>query len=417
MKVLRLIENKDKKRKIKMLIIKNTKELATCAGEIIPNATIVVDGEKIISVGKSSEISARKGDEIIDATEMIALPGFVDCHTHTIFGGSRATEYDAKLQGMSYSEVQKRGGGIHYTVGETRKANENELYESAKSRLEEMLRRGTTTVEIKSGYGLSTEGEIKILRAVKRLQRSEPQDIIATFLGAHTVPKEFAENREAYVELIIREMLPKIAEEKLAECADVFCDPLGFTTEETEKIFTEAKRLGFKLHIHGEQTAHFGGAKVAAKFGAVSLDHGDYLDDEDISLLKKSGTTVVLLPGVLMHCMDWGKTNLAETVVKLKTAGVPIAFATDYNPGSAPILSMKLVMDLGMRLFKMGVMECLRASTIIPAKVLDREKLLGSIEVGKQADILLVKAYSVADYLYQIGDRHFDYVIKKGCVR
>ncbi|MFA5830602.1 MAG: imidazolonepropionase [Candidatus Paceibacterota bacterium] len=397
-----------------MLIIKNIKELATCAGEIIPNATVAIDGEKIIAVGKSSEISARKGDEIIDATEMIALPGFVDCHTHAVFGGSRAKEYDAKLQGMSYAEVQKKGGGIHYTVQETRKASENELYASAKSRLEEMLRRGTTTVEIKSGYGLTTVDEIKILRVIRRLSESEPQDIVATFLGAHTVPKEFKNARETYVDLVANKMLPRIAKEKLAECADVFCDPLGFTPEETEKVFSKAESLGFKLHIHGEQTAHFGGAKVAAKFRAMSLDHGDYLDDDDISLLKKSGTTVVLLPGVLMHCMDWGKTKLADTVVKLKTAGIPIAFATDYNPGSAPVLSMKIIMDLGMRLFKMGVMECLQASTIIPAKVLDREKTLGSIEVGKQADILLIKAHSVADYLYQIGDRHFDFIIKKG---
>jgi imidazolonepropionase len=397
-----------------MLIIKNIKELATGFGEIIPNATIAIDGEKIISVGKTNEISAKEGDEVIDATGMIALPGFVDCHTHAVFGGSRAAEYDAKLRGMSYAEVQKRGGGIHYTVQETRKAGFGELYQTAKSRLHEMLLRGTTTVEIKSGYGLTVKDEMEILYVIRGLQENARQDIVATFLGAHTVPKEYAENRKAYVDLIVKEMLPKIAEEKLAECADVFCDPLGFSPEETEKIFTEAERLGFKLRIHGEQTAHYGGAKVAAKFRAMSLDHGDYLDDEDITLLQKSGTTVVLLPGVLMHCMDWGKTKLAETVVKLKTAGVPIAFATDYNPGSAPVLSMKLVMDLGMRLFKMGVMECLQASTIIPAKVLGREKLLGSIEAGKQADILLVSAHSAEDYLYQIGDRHFDFIIKKG---
>lgn len=200
---------------------------------------------------------------------------------------------------------------------------------------------------------------------------------------------------------------------------------------DTFKSYNSLKRLGkhhtvnhsksmvdkkTKNHIHGEQTEHFGGAKVAAKFNALSLDHGDYLDDEDISLLKNSGTSVVLLPGVLIHCMDWNKIDYPKLVQKLKTAGIPIAFATDYNPGSAPILSMKLVMDLGMRLFKMGMMECLLASTIIPAKVLAREKLLGSIEPSKQADILLVKAHSVADYLFQIGDRHFDYIIKKGQV-
>jgi len=402
--------------KILYMIIKNIKELATCAGNIVTDAAILIDDEKIVAVGKNSEMSSRKGDQIIDAFGMIALPGFVDCHTHAVFGGSRAAEYDAKLRGMSYAEVQKRGGGILYTVEQTRKASEDELYEGAKMRLREMLLCGTTTIEIKSGYGLSTVEEIKILRVVKRLELSEPQDIIATFLGAHTVPREFKNAREVYIDLVIHEMLPRVAKEKLAECADVFCDPLGFTPEETEKIFTEALRLGFKLHIHGEQTTHFGGAKVAAKFGAVSLDHGDYLDDDDISLLKNSGTTVVLLPGVLIHCMDWGKTKLAETVVKLKAAGVPIAFATDYNPGSAPILSMKLVMDLGMRLFKMGVMECLGASTIIPAKVLGREKSVGSIESGKQADILLIKAHSTEDYLYQIGDRRFDYIIKKGKV-
>jgi imidazolonepropionase len=405
-----------------MLIIENIKELATCAGNMITDATIVIDGEKIIAVGKTDDLKKRyylkkRGDKIIDATGMIALPGFVDCHTHAVFGGSRAAEYDAKLRGMSYSEVQKRGGGIHYTVAETRKAGVGELYLNAKSRLREMLLCGTTTVEIKSGYGLTLKDEYKILQVIRGLQTNEPQDIIATFLGAHTVPKEYAENRAAYVDLVANEMLPKIAEEKLAENADVFCDPLGFTPEETEKIFTAAKRLGLKLHIHGEQTAHFGGAKVAAKFHAVSLDHGDYLNDEDIALLQKSGTIVVLLPGVLMHGMDWGQTKFADTVVKLKAASVPIAFATDYNPGSAPLLSMKLVMDLGMRFFKMGVMECLQAATINAAKVLDREKIIGSIEAEKQADILLVSAHSVADYLYQIGDRHFDLIIKKGRIQ
>ncbi len=399
-----------------MLIIKNIRELATCCGEDISNADIVIDGDKIISVGKISEIKKKRGDKIIDATGMIALPGFIDCHTHTVFGGSRALEYDAKLRGMSYSEVQKLGGGIHYTVSETRKTSEDALYAGAKKRLAEMLRLGTTTLEIKSGYGLTTSDEIKILRVIRRLQKSEQQDIIATFLGAHTVPREFKCAREIYVNLLVREMLPEIAKENLAECADVFCDPLGFTVEETDRIFTEAKRLGFKLHIHGEQTAHFGGAKMAAKFHAISLDHGDFLDDADISLLKRSGTTVVLLPGVLMNSMEWG-TSLTETVLKLKIAGVPIAFATDYNPGSAPLLSMKLVMDLGMRLFKMGGKECLLSSTIQAAKVLCREKMVGSIEAGKQADILLLSADSVADYLYQIGDCHFDFIIKKGRIQ
>ncbi|MCK9351744.1 MAG: imidazolonepropionase [Candidatus Paceibacterota bacterium] len=405
-----------------MLIIKNIKELATCAGDMITDAMIVVVGEKIIAVGKTDRLKEHyhqinREDKIINASGMIAIPGFVDCHTHAVFAGSRANEYSAKIRGKSYSDVQKMGGGIRSTVIETRNASEDELYASARSRLREMLRCGTTTVEIKSGYGLNVKDELKILRVIKRLQKSGPQDIIATFLGAHTIPKEYAQDREGYVDLIIRKMLPVIAEEKLAENADVFCDPLGFTPEETEKIFTEARRYGLKLHIHGEQTAHFGGAKVAAKFGAVSLDHGDYLDDDDISQLKRSGTTVVLLPGVLMHCMDWGKTKLADTVAKLKAAGILIAFATDYNPGSAPLLSMKLVMDLGMRLFKMNSKECLRAATINAAQALDMSKMIGSIEAGKQADILLVSAHSVEDYLYQIGDRHFDLIIKRGRIQ
>jgi len=399
-----------------MLIIKNIKELATC-GRLgtLKNANIIISKGNIFGITTNPYFTkycpAGKPVEYIDATGMIALPGFVDCHTHTVFGGSRAAEYDAKLEGLSYSEVQKRGGGIHYTVEQTRQASEDELYKRAEAQLKEMLLYGTTTVEIKSGYGLNKEDELKILRVIARLRKTSAQNIIATFLGAHTVPKEFANDRGAYVDLVtkmIREYLYYAAD------VDVFCDPLGFTVEESEDILRTATILGYKIHVHGEQTSHFGGAKLAAKYKALSLDHGDYLNDDDIALLAKAGTIVVLLPGVLLHCMEWNKVNYPELVQKLKAAGVPIAFATDYNPGSSPVLSMKVVMDLGMRFFKMSTEECLTASTLTAAKVLCLEHLVGSIEAGKQADLLLVKAHSVEDYLYQIGDRRFDYIIKKG---
>lgn len=416
-----------------MLRILHIRELATCkraknesgrqlslqnnAG-LITDAAIIIDKGFIVAVGKTTAIEKRfpkkKSDREIDATGKIAIPGFVDCHTHSVFAGSRADEYRSKQLGESYSALHKKGGGIYSTVRATRAASEDELYFSAQKTLREMLSKGTTTVEIKSGYGLTLDDELKILRVIKRLKKTERQDIVSTFLGAHTVPTEYTERRSEYVQLIIETVLPRVAQEALAEYVDVFCDPLGFTAKETATIFTVAKTLGFKVRIHGEQTAHGGGAAVGVKFDTASVDHCDHLSDADIKLMRNAGTTAVLLPGVLLHTMTKDKSKLPAIVNKLRTSGVPIALATDYNPGSSPLISMKLVMDLGMRYFHLSDEACLVSATREPARALGRESLLGSIESGKQADLLLIDAPSVADYLHHIGDHTIEIILKRG---
>jgi len=419
-----------------MLIIKNIHELATCRSPgnksavgkdfldcgIVKNAAVIIDGENILDVGGTKKILLKykpsKKDTVIDASGKIGIPGFVDCHTHAVFAGSRAEEYQLKLKGESYEALHKKKGGIHLTVSATRKASENDLFLQAKKVLHEMLVRGTTTVEIKSGYGLNMKDELKILRVIKRLRKSVSQDIVSTFLGAHTVPLEYKNKRSLYIKKIIEEMMPRVKKENLAEYCDIFCDPLGFSPEETRSIFNKARALGFKLRIHAEQTSHFGGARIGAEYNVASVDHCDFLSSNDIKMLKKSGASAVFLPGVFFHLMEFGKQRrLQEIVKRVKNSKVPLVLATDYNPGSSPILSMKIIMDLALRFFKLDYLESLNAATINAAKALGRSDTLGSIEKGKQADILIIDSPTVKDYLHAPGDRRIDYVVKKGNIK
>jgi imidazolonepropionase len=401
-----------------MLIIKNIKEVFLGKEGIVKDAAIVVEGEKIIAAGDQKEILKKlkpgKKDTVLDAKGKIALPGFVDCHTHLVYGGSRADEFEVKLKGQSYAELHNKKGGIYLTVEETRKASEKELFLNAKKLLDEMFLRGTTTVEIKSGYGLDFENEIKMLRVIQKLKKTAKQDIVATFLGAHTVPSEFQGDRMGYVREITEKMLPYIKQNGLAEFVDVFCDPLGFTIEETKEIFSAAQKMGFKLRVHAEQTTRCGGAQLAAQFGAVSCEHCDFLSDEDVKKLKESKTIPVFLPGVLFHLAEWDKLpHFAEMIAKIRRERMTFAIATDYNPGSSPMFSMKLMMDMALRFYKMDYFDCVRAATFGGAAALGRADI-GSIEEGKQADILLIDAPSIKDYLHQAGDRKIGSIIKRG---
>jgi len=418
-----------------MLIIKNASELVTCraaAGapargadfsnsSIIKNGAVVIDGETIVAIGKNSAVLARRRlsarDRVIDVSGKIVIPGFIDCHTHTVFGGSRANEYRLKLKGLSYQDLHKRKGGIHLTVEATRRASAEELFSRAKKTLDEMFARGTTTVEIKSGYGLNFKDEVKILRVIRRLRTCARQDIVATFLGAHTMPLEFKEDRGRYVREITEKMLPYIQKEQLADYCDVFCDPLGFTPKETSEIFKTAKNLGLGLRVHGEQTAHYGGAGIGIAYGVSSVDHCDFVSGSDIKLMGKKRISAVLLPGTLLHLMEWPKLALlSKSVPEMKKAGVPIVLATDYNPGSSPLISMKTVMDLALRFARLDYGECLIASTINAARALDRANRVGSLEKGKQADLLIIDAPTLGDYLHAFGDRHIEHIVKKGKV-
>lgn len=416
-----------------MLIIKNAAEIITASAykrkplagnffsecKIIKNGTVLASNGKIKALGKSKDIlrnfSPDKKDKIIDASGKIVLPGFIDCHTHAVFAGSRAGEYQLKLAGAHYAEIHKKGGGIFSTVRVTRRTSEEDLAAEGLKYADRMFSLGTTTLEMKSGYGLDFKNEMKILRAIQKIRNSAKNTVISTFLGAHTIPAEFKARREAYVGEVIKKMIPYVVKNKLAEFCDVFCDPLGFTPEEAGRIFRAAASFGLKLRIHAEQTAHYGGAKVAAKFKALSAEHCDFMDDADILQLKKSGTIAVLLPGVLFHLMEWEKIRRFRMLVdKLRKAEVPIALATDFNPGSSPVLSLKIIMDLALRFFGLNYAECINAVTVNAALALGIAGGVGSLEPGKYADLLIVDRPSLKEYLHQPGDFPLANIIKKG---
>lgn len=416
-----------------MLIIKNANEIVVCpslkgrpkigrdfsdCGVVLGGAIVIFEG-KIQAVGKTKNILSRfkptKKDQVIDASQKIVLPGFVDCHTHAVFAGSRAEEYRTKLAGASYAKIHKKGGGIFSTVKSTRNASEDDLAQNGLNAVERMFALGTTTLEIKSGYGLDFKNEIKILRAIHKIKKAASGAVIPTFLGAHTIPPEFKEKRDEYVAEIIEKMIPYAAENKLAEFCDVFCDPLGFTPKEAKRILRAAKDVGLKIRVHAEQTAHGGGAKIAADIKAVSVEHCDFMNDGDIRILKNSGTMAVLLPGVLFHLMEWGKIRrMKKLIEKLRENKVPMALASDFNPGSSPIYSLKIIADLALRFFGLSYVECLNAITINAAFALNLGKKTGSLEPGKDADILIVDAPSLNDYMHCPGDPPISCIVKKG---
>lgn len=415
-----------------MLIFANANEIATCrsngglprAGKhfgdcgIVREGAIAVDGSAIAAVGPSRKILRKFKSgacRVINMPGKIIVPGFVDCHTHAVFAGSRAEEYRLKLAGKSYAALHRARGGIHLTVAATRRATEQELTALARGVLRRMLRGGTTTVEIKSGYGLTARDELKILRVIQSVRKRAAQDVVATFLGAHTIPREYEKNRLAYVALLTEKLLPQIARKHLAEFCDVFCDPLGFTPRETSEILSSARANGLALKLHAEQTARYGGMRIAARFGATSADHCDFASDADIRLLKRAGSIAVLLPGVFFHLREWGKKPWMRNLAgRMKEAGLPIAIATDYNPGSSPVSSMKTVMDFAIRYFGLSYEEALNAATINAAHALGLGSRVGSLEKGKRADFLVVDAPTVADFLHEAGDGRIRQVIKRG---
>ncbi|MDP2907930.1 MAG: imidazolonepropionase [Nanoarchaeota archaeon] len=341
----------------------------------------------------------------------------MDCHTHLVYAGSRHFEYEAKTAGETYSNVHKTGG-ILYTVEQTRKASMEELVEKGLKDLDIMLQHGTTTVEIKSGYGLDEKNELKILQVIKKLQKHHPVTIIPTFL-AHTIPKEYQEKRKEYVELV-QKMIPKVT--GLAEYCDVFCDKLGFTYKESKKVLEESKKHGMKLKIHAEQTSHNKGSKLAAELKAVSADHLDYITENEMDMLREADVTAVLLPGVTYHLTEMipGHKNMKKFLPKkvrmMIEKGVRVAIATDYNPGSCRTQSMKAVMEAAARLYRMNYKEIINATTINAAYALNLEKEIGSIKVGKKADIVMHDCEEHGILIDNFGINLVDTVIKDGKV-
>jgi imidazolonepropionase len=384
-------------------------------GIVKDGAVLVADG-RIAAVGTRMDVEARseaKKAEKVDVGGRVALPGFVDSHTHLIHAASRAEEYELKIQGASYEEIARRGGGILNSVKKLRAATSEALKQRARVALEEFASYGTTTIEAKSGYGLDTASELKILALHKELGEEQPLDIVSTFLGAHVVPAEFRgkpDGAERYISVVLGKMLPEVTKEGLAEFCDVFCDRGAFTREQSKWILKEGKRHGLVPRIHAEQLSRTGAAQLAVELGAASCDHLERVNASDIRALAKSRTVATLLPGCDFHL---GYKNYAPAR-KLIEAGAIVALATDYNPGTSPTVSMPMILSLACSQLRMTPAEAIAAATINGAYALQREKIVGSIEVGKQADLVVFEVEDYREIPYYFGENRCWMAVKSG---
>jgi imidazolonepropionase len=376
---------------------------------LIENHSVVVENGLIKDIIPNYTANNFYADEKIELSGNIILPGLIDCHTHTAFTGSRANEFKEKIEGVHYEEIAKRGGGILTTVNAVRNTSLTDLVEIIKPKVQEFIAQGVTTLEIKSGYGLDFENEIKLLHAIKILNEIFPIDIVSTFLGAHTFPTEFKDNHSGYVDLICDKMIPHIAKNNLAEFCDGFCESTAFTSEEIDKIFSAASIAGLKLKLHTEQFNNVGGLDVALKHNATSVDHLEVLREEDYNKFNDSKTVAVLLPGVSLF-LDYQFAPAR----KLIENNAIVALATDYNPGSSHILNLQLIMSLASIKMKMKVEEVINAVTINAAKALNREKITGSIEIGKQADFAVFNVNDYSEIIYNVGRNLLSHTIKDG---
>ncbi|MCA3574206.1 MAG: imidazolonepropionase [Aestuariivirga sp.] len=375
-------------------------------GLIADAAVLIADG-RIAWVGPRA--GAPGGHEAVDCGGRLLTPGLIDCHTHLVYGGSRAHEFEQRLTGVSYAEIAKAGGGIASTVRATRAAAEADLAASALKRLDSLLAEGVTTIEIKSGYGLDRETEISMLRVARELAQWRPVDVVTSYLGAHALPPEFKENREAYLALVCTEVLPAVAEQGLADAVDAFCEGIAFSVAETRRVFEAAKALGLPVKLHAEQLSNLGGTKLAAEFGALSVDHVEYLDQEGVDAIAASGTVAVLLPGAFYYL----KEKQAPPVAALRKAGVPIAIASDLNPGSSPVHSLLVTMNMACVLFGLTPEEALSGVTRNAARALGLEDR-GMIAAGQKADLALWDAERPGDLAYPLGFNPLVAVIRNG---
>jgi len=379
---------------------------------IIENAFLLLEDGKIKDFGEqTSNIKLQTSNvQTIDATGKFVLPSFVDSHTHLVFAASREEEFVMRIKGKSYEEIAAAGGGILNSAKKLQAMSEDELFENALLRLNEMMSFGTGAVEIKSGYGLTVKDELKMLRVIKRLKKVSPITIKATFLGAHAIPPEYKQNRNGYIDLIIDEMLPQIAEEKLADYCDVFCDQGFFSVDETDKILNAASKFGLKAKIHGNELGQTGGVQVAVKNNALSVDHLEFAGDEEIDSLKNSETMPVALP----NCSFFLGLPYAPAR-KMIDAGLPVCLATDYNPGSSPNPRMGFIVSLACTQMKLTPEEAINATTINGAFALELSKTHGSIAKGKVANVFITKQIPSLAYLpYSFGVDMVEQVIVGG---
>lgn len=407
---------------IKQLVQAETKSVKWRAGRdmqtlpVIENAFLLTEGDKIKDFGPMEELTEAKLSRIkenieeIDATGRMVFPSFCDSHTHIVYAGSREVEYIDKIKGLSYEEIAKRGGGILNSAQRLHETSEEELFEQAWGRLEEMASLGTGAVEIKSGYGLSTEDELKMLRVIRRLREESPLTIKANFLGAHAVPLQYKQNPDEYVDLIINEMIPMVAAEELADYIDVFCDKGFFTCEQTERMLMQGIKYGLRPKIHANEMALSGGIQVGVKYNALSVDHVEYTGDDEIAALLGSETMPTILPGAAfflgMPCAP---------ARKMMEAGLPVALASDFNPGSCPSGNMQLVVAMGSIMYKMLPEEVINATTINTAYAMGVQEQLGTITKGKTANFFITKPMNTIYFMnYAFGSNKVEQYFLNG---
>ena len=407
---------------MKKVLVSNIGMLATPKGnaarcgeeqgkiEILKNAWVLIEDGVIAAVGTGSPEGAD-GAEVIDAGGKLVTPGLVDAHTHLIFGGWRQNELGLKLHGATYLEIQNAGGGIQSTTNATRSASKEELRAKAEKALDEMMGFGTTTVEAKSGYGLATEHELKALQVIRELDDRHPMDLVATFMGAHLVPAEYKNDREAYVRLVCEEMMPAVREQGIAKFCDVFCEADTFTVEESRRILEAGLKYGLRPKIHADEIEAIGGSRLAGEIGAISAEHLIVCPPEGIDALANGGVIACLLPATSFNL--GAVFAPARDMVK---AGVPVAMATDFNPGSCPCLNMQFVINLGCLKYKLTPEEVLTAVTLNGAAAIGMADRVGSVETGKQGDLVIWDAPDLDYICYRVGSNLAGTVIKKGAV-
>ncbi|WP_431811611.1 imidazolonepropionase [Lysinibacillus sp. FW12] len=412
------------------ILIKNANEVITLKSNIqgprtkeqmreiavLENGSVLIEADHIVAVGALDQLEVDFPDlvkkaETIDASGKIVMPGLVDCHTHLVHGGTREQEFNMRLNGSTYMEIMNAGGGIHATTKRTRETSFEDLYEKTMQHLDVFLKHGVTTVEAKSGYGLDWETEKKQLEVAKQLQATHDIDVVSTFMGAHAVPRDYKGREDEFVDVVIKDMLPKVAELELAEFNDVFCEKGVFTPEQSQRILEAGKALGLTPKIHADEIEPYKGAELAAEVGAISAEHLLVASDEGIKKMAEAGTIAVLLPGTaffLRAPFARGRLMIDE--------GVPVAISTDFNPGSSPTMSLPFIMNLACMHMGMTLEEVLTATTINAAYALNRGEQIGSLEADKKADVVILDVANYKQLQYFYGMNHTHTVIKNGQV-
>ena len=366
---------------------------------ILADAALACLDGRIAYVGPEDAISGFDADKVIDCEGRWISPGLIDCHTHLIHAGNRSDEFEQRLAGASYEEIARAGGGIAATMRATRDASESDLVESALPRLDALIAEGVTTVEIKSGYGLELSSELRMLRAARRLGAERAIGVSTSFLGAHALPPEFVGDADGYVALICDEWLPAVARLGLADAVDAYCESIGFTATQTERLFQAASQLALPVKLHAEQLSNQHGAALAARCGALSADHLEYLDEDGVAAMAALGTVATLLPGAFYFMRETQRPPIDA----LRRAGVPIALATDCNPGTSPLTSILLALNMGATLFRLTVAECLAGVTRNAARALGLQAEVGTLEIGKRCDLAIWDIERPADLVYRMG--------------